>query len=54
MILIFYNRNTRDCVKRFINPKNGIEYHPDILKEWDLLKGYELIDISNFWPHITE
>jgi hypothetical protein len=54
MILIFYNRETKDCVKRFINPTNKTEYYSEIQREWNLLVGYELLDMSNFWLHITK
>lgn len=53
MILILYNRKTKECVKRFINPKNDEERCSQIAKELNLLPGFEILDFSDFWSHIT-
>jgi hypothetical protein len=54
MILIFYSRNTGELIKIFINPKSQEEYYADIARESRLLKGFELLDVSRFWPHVTK
>lgn len=54
MILIFRCRLTGETIKRFINPSNDKEYYQQIKEISNELKGFELLDISNFWNHITK
>lgn len=53
MILIYRNRNTGEVCKRFINPKDDNEYFSQIKEISNELRGFELLDISNFWNHIN-